>query len=75
MKRDGPVTRTLVPEECIRTAASLFACVHASPSLQNAEQLAQWLGKDPCHLRALDIALAEWGLAQSGHPVGNVPGA
>ncbi|WP_176928717.1 MULTISPECIES: hypothetical protein [Variovorax] len=49
--------------------------MHASPTLQNTEELAQWLGKDPRHLRALDIALAEWGLVQSGHPVGNVRGA
>lgn len=75
MKHGGPATRTLVPDECVRTAASLFACMHASPTLQNTEQLAQWLGKAPCHLRALDIALAEWGLLQSGHPVGGMPGA
>lgn len=74
MRLTGPAMRTLVPDECIRTAASLFACIHASPTLQNTEQLAHWLGKDPRHLRALDIALAEWGLVQSGHPVGGARG-
>lgn len=75
MSLSGAAMRTLVPDECIRTAASLFACMHASPTLRNTEQLAQWLGKDPRHLRALDIALAEWGLVQSGHPVGSARGA
>ncbi|SET77381.1 hypothetical protein SAMN05443580_106228 [Variovorax sp. OV084] len=75
MRRAGLAAHCLVPDECVRTAASLFACMHASPTLQNTEELARWLGKDPRHLRALDIALAEWGLVQSGHPVGNVRGA
>ncbi|MFM9926626.1 hypothetical protein VLK31_26825 [Variovorax sp. H27-G14] len=56
-----------VPDECIRAAASLFASVHAAPTLQNAERLVHWLGQHPLHARALDIALTQWGLAQSGH--------
>lgn len=58
----------------VRTASSLFVAMRAAPTLDNTERLAQWLGRDPAHVRALDIALTEWGLVQSGHPVGDVRG-
>lgn len=69
MTRSTVAVRSLVPEECIRTATSLFGCMHASPTLENSERLVHWLGQDPRHVRALEIALTQWGLAQSGHPV------
>jgi hypothetical protein len=62
--------QALVPDACLASAASLFAALHAAPTLDNAERLAQWLGADARHARALDIALTEWGLVRSGHPVG-----
>jgi|APAra7269096936_1048531.scaffolds.fasta_scaffold113355_1 hypothetical protein len=69
MTRSAVTLRSLMPDECIRTATSLFECMHASPTLENSERLAHWLGTDPRHVRALEIALTQWGLAQSGHPV------
>jgi hypothetical protein len=72
MMRSAPAVQALVPDACLAAAASLFTAMHAAPTLDNAERLAQWLGTDPRHVRALDIALTEWGLARSGHPVGDV---
>jgi hypothetical protein len=63
-----------VTDAHVRTAWSLFAGMHAALTPDNAERLTQWLGKNPLHVRALDIALTEWGLVQSGHPVGNARG-
>lgn len=59
----------------IRSAASLFARMHAAPTTENAERLAQWLGEGPVHVRALDIALTEWGLMQSGNLAVDAGGA
>ena len=70
MRRAAPALQARVPDACLASAASLFAALHAAPTLGNAERLAQWLGTDARHARALDIALSEWGLARSGHPVG-----
>lgn len=70
MKRVAPTLHAFVPDACLHMAALLFTTVHASPTPENAERLACWLGEDPRHVRALDRALTEWGLVQSGHPVG-----
>ena len=59
-----------VPGECIDVAAFLFESMYACPSLQNTELLALWLGEDPRHIRALDIALTEWGLRTAGYQGG-----
>lgn len=72
MRRIVAAAHACVSDAHIRAATSLFSEMHAAPTPENAERLAQWLGKDPVHVRALDIALTEWGLAQSGHPVGDV---
>lgn len=72
MRRIAAAGHALASDAHVRSAASLFARMHAAPTTENAERLAQWLGEGPVHVRALDIALTEWGLMQSGHPVGDV---
>lgn len=75
MTGGAPSMRCLVPDDCIRTAASLFTRLQAAATLENTERLVHWLGQDPQHVRALDIALTQWGLAQSGHPAVSARGA
>lgn len=75
MRQTESARQVRVPEAHeahVRQAASLFTGMHAAPTLANAERLVQWLGESPVHVRALDVALTEWGLAQSGHPAGDV---
>ncbi|MGJ7611886.1 MULTISPECIES: hypothetical protein [unclassified Variovorax] len=71
MRRIAAAGHALASDARVRAAASLFARMHAAPTTENAERLAQWLGEGPVHVRALDIALTEWGLMQSGHPAGD----
>lgn len=71
MRRIAAAGPALASDAHVRSASSLFARMHAAPTTENAERLAQWLGEGPVHVRALDIALTEWGLMQSGNPVGD----
>ena len=41
----------------------LFRELHDAPSLERAEKLVLWLGRDARHVRALDEALTLWALA------------
>ncbi|SDP62274.1 hypothetical protein SAMN05216303_105367 [Rhodoferax sp. OV413] len=41
----------------------LFRELHDAPSLEGAEKLVMWLGRDATHVRALDDALTLWALA------------
>ncbi len=41
----------------------LFRDLHDTPSLEGAEKLVMWLGRDAKHVRALDEALTLWALA------------
>ena len=41
----------------------LFRELHDAPSLQRAQKLVLWLGRDAGHVRALDEALTLWALA------------
>lgn len=71
MRRTAAAEHASASDAHVRAASSLFARMHAAPTKENAERLVHWLGKGPVHVRALDIALTEWGLVQSGHPVGD----
>jgi len=51
----------------------LFRELHDAPSLECAEKLVQWLGRDARHVRALDDALTLWALA-GAVMVGSAPG-
>jgi len=41
----------------------LFRELHDAPTLDGAEKLVMWLGRDATHVRALDEALTLWALA------------
>ncbi|WP_418121730.1 hypothetical protein [Variovorax sp. 160MFSha2.1] len=51
----------------------LFRELHDAPSLERAEKLVLWLGRDARHVRALDDALTLWALA-GAVMVGSAPG-
>jgi len=41
----------------------LFRALHDAPSLDRAQKLVLWLGRDAKHVRAFDEALTLWALA------------
>ncbi|MDQ0590047.1 hypothetical protein [Variovorax paradoxus] len=57
-------TKTSIsPEAAVDRAWELFCRLHNAPSCIHADQLVQWLGEDPRHVRAFDEALTLWALA------------
>ncbi|OAK64656.1 hypothetical protein A3K87_14890 [Variovorax paradoxus] len=51
----------------------LFRALHDAPSLDRAQKLVLWLGRDAKHVRAFDEALTLWALAGAAM-VGSAPG-
>lgn len=51
----------------------LFRELHDAPSLECAEKLVLWLGRDAKHVRAFDEALTLWALAGAA-VAGSAPG-
>jgi len=54
---------SLPAQAAVDTAWALFCRLHDAPSRVHADQLVQWLGEDPLHVRAFDEALTLWALA------------
>ncbi|KQX88126.1 hypothetical protein ASD34_10405 [Variovorax sp. Root473] len=50
-------------QAAVDTAWALFCRLHDAPSRERADQLVQWLGQNPRHVRAFDEALTLWVLA------------
>ncbi len=74
MSPDAMNSRRHVPSDpAFSEAWRLFRELHDAPSLQSAEKLVVWLGRDARHVRALDETLTLWALAGAAM-VGSVPG-
>ncbi|QRF56211.1 hypothetical protein [Variovorax paradoxus] len=53
----------LTSDPACSEAWRLFRELHDAPSLERAEKLVLWLGRDARHVRAFDEALTLWALA------------
>ncbi|KAF1073175.1 MULTISPECIES: hypothetical protein [unclassified Variovorax] len=61
-----------ISDPACKEAWQLFRELHDAPSLERAQRLVLWLGRDARHVRAFDEALTLWALAGAAL-VGSVP--